>query len=158
MFKIYIKQIIHSTVYNHKSISVQFSSIAQSCPTLCDPMNCSMQASLWLLQDIDYSFLCYTVGSCCLSILYLVACMYKSQAVIIALPYYKTAFRRWALGPQNSERVALQHLRSSCYWTKCEQTAFCAGAHARLVASHSELLLPLLLLSHFSRVRLCATP
>ena len=26
--------------------SVQFSSVAQSCPTLCDPMNCSMQASL----------------------------------------------------------------------------------------------------------------
>ena len=24
----------------------QFSSVAQSCPTLCDPMNCSMQASL----------------------------------------------------------------------------------------------------------------
>ena len=26
--------------------SVQFSSVAQSCPTLCDPMNCSSQASL----------------------------------------------------------------------------------------------------------------
>ena len=26
--------------------SVQFSSVAQSCPTLCDPMNCSTQASL----------------------------------------------------------------------------------------------------------------
>ena len=26
--------------------SVQFSSVAQSCLTLCDPMNCSMQASL----------------------------------------------------------------------------------------------------------------
>ena len=39
MFKNYIKQIIHSIVYNHKSSSVQFSSIAQSCPTLCDPMN-----------------------------------------------------------------------------------------------------------------------
>ena len=25
-----------------KRLSVQFSSIAQSCPTLCDPMNCSM--------------------------------------------------------------------------------------------------------------------
>ena len=25
--------------------SVQFSSVAQSCPTLCDPMNCSTQAS-----------------------------------------------------------------------------------------------------------------
>ena len=26
----------------HFPISVQFSSVAQSCPTLCDPMNCSM--------------------------------------------------------------------------------------------------------------------
>ena len=25
-----------------KMLSVQFSSVAQSCPTLCDPMNCSM--------------------------------------------------------------------------------------------------------------------
>ena len=28
-----------------------------------------------LLQDIEYSSLCYTVGSCCLSILYLVTCI-----------------------------------------------------------------------------------
>ena len=28
----------HKTLYN---ISVQFSSVAQSCPTLCDPMDCS---------------------------------------------------------------------------------------------------------------------
>ena len=26
---------------NHVSCSVQFSSVAQSCPTLCDPINCS---------------------------------------------------------------------------------------------------------------------
>ena len=49
-------------------------------------------------------------------------CICKSQAVIIALPHYKTAFRRWALGPQTSERVVLQHLHSSCYWTKRKQT------------------------------------
>ena len=30
----------------HQFSSVQFSSVAHSCPTLCDPMNCSMQASL----------------------------------------------------------------------------------------------------------------
>ena len=30
----------------HVSGSVQFSSVAQSCPTLCDPMNRSTQASL----------------------------------------------------------------------------------------------------------------
>ena len=28
------------------SSSVQFSSVTQSCPTLCNPLNCSMQASL----------------------------------------------------------------------------------------------------------------
>ena len=27
-------------------IQIQFSSVTQSCPTLCDPMNCSTQASL----------------------------------------------------------------------------------------------------------------
>ena len=27
------------------SCSVQFSSVAQSCPTLCDPLNCSMPGS-----------------------------------------------------------------------------------------------------------------
>ena len=29
-------------MYIHKYTSVQFSSVAQSCPTLCNPMNCSM--------------------------------------------------------------------------------------------------------------------
>ena len=29
-----------------------------------------------LLQDIEYSSLCYTVGPCCLSILYVVVCIY----------------------------------------------------------------------------------
>ena len=28
-----------------------------------------------LLQDIEYSSLCYTVGPCCLPILYIVACI-----------------------------------------------------------------------------------
>ena len=28
-----------------------------------------------LSQDIEYSALCYTVGSCCLSILYLMVCI-----------------------------------------------------------------------------------
>ena len=27
---------------NVKNNDIQFSSVAQSCPTLCDPMNCSM--------------------------------------------------------------------------------------------------------------------
>ena len=34
----------HSFVQNYTS-SVQFSSVAQLCPTLCDPMNCSMPGS-----------------------------------------------------------------------------------------------------------------
>ena len=41
----------YNFIVNNKSVyvrfsSVQFSSVAQSCPTLCDPMNCSTQASL----------------------------------------------------------------------------------------------------------------
>ena len=32
--------------YSFKIYSVQFSSVAQSCPTLCDPMDCSTPASL----------------------------------------------------------------------------------------------------------------
>ena len=31
---------------NHKCSSVQFSSVTQSCPTLCDPMDCSMPGFL----------------------------------------------------------------------------------------------------------------
>ena len=30
-----------SFIFSPKSLLVQFSSVAQSCPTLCDPMNCS---------------------------------------------------------------------------------------------------------------------
>ena len=33
--------IIHKYMYIYICTSVQFSSVAQSCPTLCDPMNCS---------------------------------------------------------------------------------------------------------------------
>ena len=36
----------HSSIYSGKTQSVQFSSVTQSCPTLCEPMNCRCQASL----------------------------------------------------------------------------------------------------------------
>ena len=32
----------YSAVFKHSLSSVQFSSVAQSCPTLCDPVDCSM--------------------------------------------------------------------------------------------------------------------
>ena len=32
----------HNTLWVHSCCSVQFSSVAQSCPTLCDPMNLNM--------------------------------------------------------------------------------------------------------------------
>ena len=35
------KEDLTSQKYDEKYVSVQFSSVAQSCPTLCDPMNCS---------------------------------------------------------------------------------------------------------------------
>ena len=34
--------LFHSSIPIQRCPSVQFSSVAQSCPTLCDPMNCSM--------------------------------------------------------------------------------------------------------------------
>ena len=33
---------LFTVMYENPEISVQFSLVAQSCPTLCDPMNCSM--------------------------------------------------------------------------------------------------------------------
>ena len=42
-FGISYSAVITGTSHNFLSFSsVQFSSVAQSCPTLCDPMNCSM--------------------------------------------------------------------------------------------------------------------
>jgi len=40
---------LYCFVVNH--ISVQFSSVAQSCPTLCDPMNRTCQASLFITNS-----------------------------------------------------------------------------------------------------------
>ena len=37
---------IHYTAFLKGQHFLQFSSVAQSCPTLCDPMDCSTQASL----------------------------------------------------------------------------------------------------------------
>ena len=39
-----------------------------------------------LLQDTEYSFLCYTLGSCCLSILYIVVCSCESPIPNLSLP------------------------------------------------------------------------
>ena len=39
---IWVDKIFHYFVLSVSRISVHFSSVAQSCPTLCDPMNCSM--------------------------------------------------------------------------------------------------------------------
>ena len=36
-----------------------------------------------LLQDIEYSSLCYTVGPCCLSILYIYYCVYFNPKFLI---------------------------------------------------------------------------
>ena len=39
-----------------------------------------------LLQGIEYSPLCYTVGPCCLSTLYIVACICESQIADLSPP------------------------------------------------------------------------
>ena len=38
------------------------------------------------LQDIEYSSLCYTLGPCCLPILYIVMCLYSFQTPNFSLP------------------------------------------------------------------------
>ena len=41
--KEYVKAVYcHPAYLTYMQSSVQFSSVAQSCPTLCDPMNCRM--------------------------------------------------------------------------------------------------------------------
>ena len=39
-----------------------------------------------LSQDIEYSSLCYTVGPCCSSILYIIVCIWESQTPSPSLP------------------------------------------------------------------------
>ena len=39
-----------------------------------------------LLQNIEYTSLCYTVGPCCLPILYIVVCICQSQSPNLSLP------------------------------------------------------------------------
>ena len=39
-----------------------------------------------LLQDIEYSSLCYTVGHCCLSVLYILVCICLPQTPNLSLP------------------------------------------------------------------------
>ena len=83
----------------------QFSSVVQSCPTLCSPMDCSTPVSLSitnsrslyirilfyilfrydLSQDTDYSSLGSTVGPCCLSILYTIICICQPQTPNLSL-------------------------------------------------------------------------
>ena len=40
------RKVVQNPLSAHLSTPVQFSSVAQSCPTLCDPMNCSTPGSL----------------------------------------------------------------------------------------------------------------
>ena len=43
--------------------------------------------SIIVLKDIDYSSLCYTVGPCWLSILYIIVCSYQSQTPNLSLSF-----------------------------------------------------------------------
>ena len=49
---IYLK-IIDTILYNYNVIP--FSSVAQSCPTLCDPMNCSMPGLPVRNQPLEFT-------------------------------------------------------------------------------------------------------
>ena len=39
LYSVFLAYFYHSEAVSHCFVSAQFSSVAQSCPTLCDPMN-----------------------------------------------------------------------------------------------------------------------
>ena len=58
----------HEKILNIAHYSVQFSSVAQSCPTLCDPVDCGLPGfcfrkgvlQAWILKGIDQYWLPYS--------------------------------------------------------------------------------------------------
>ena len=53
-----------------------------NCPDLYPDLTLS-----YLCDHTEYSSLCYTVGPCCLSILYIVVCIYSSQTPNLSLSH-----------------------------------------------------------------------
>ena len=45
------KNTFYHLLYKDAKNTVQFSSVTQSCLTLCDPMDCSLQASLFITNS-----------------------------------------------------------------------------------------------------------
>ena len=63
-------------IYNVVLVSV----VQQNDSIICIYIHFHILFHYRLLQDIEYDSLCYTVGPCCLSILYItVVCIYQSQ-------------------------------------------------------------------------------
>ena len=67
-----------------------------------------------LLQDIKDSSLCYTVGSCCLSILYVIVCIYQPQTPSPSLSP-PPSLRPSPLAPPSLIATRHTHLVSTCY-------------------------------------------
>ena len=99
-----------------------------------------------LSQDIEYSSLCYTVGFCCLSILYILVCICWPQTPNLFLPYPTTMAPTYP--PRNSVG-GLPFLHSSpvfvicrifndLYSDQCEMGPHCSFACISLIISHAE--------------------
>ena len=162
--------------------SVQFSSVAQSCPTLCSPMDCSKpdlpvitnSQSLLKLMSIEsmmpsnHLILCHPL-LLPPSIFPSIRVFSNESALCIRWPkYWSFSFN---ISPSNEysglisfridwlDLLAVQGtLKSLLQHHSSKASIFRHSAFLIVQLSHSYMLLLLLLLSHFSRVRLCATP
>ena len=59
-----------------------------------------------LSQDIEYSFLCYSVGPCCLSILYIIVCIKK--VLLSILCHQELATHRAENESKRSQKISLK--------------------------------------------------
>ena len=98
-----------SSRWCHPTISssvVPFSSCPQSFPASGSFPKSNLFHYYVLLQDIEYSFLCYTVGPCCLSILYISQCV-SVNPKLLSLPTPVIWFLIMALFNRIPEIIAI---------------------------------------------------
>ena len=140
LFWIYLFHAFRHFLYPSVRDSVQFSSVAQSCPTLCDPMNRSMPGLSVHHQLPEFT-------------------QTHVHQVSDAIRPSHPLLISWPHSPKPTLSVSL--LTSfSCFLWDCTVFRFCC-----LSLLHSSEALPfllsfhplLLLLSHFSHIRLCVT-
>ena len=162
--------------------SVQFSSVAQSCLTLCDPMDAACQTSLSITNSQSLLRLLHieSVGD----VIQPSHPLSSPSPPVFNLSQHQGLFQWVSSSPQVAKvlELQLQHqsfqwifrtdfLQDGLVWSPCRPRdsqessptpQFKSVNSSVLSFLHSpsltSILLLLLLLSHFSRVRLCATP